>query len=82
MAGRAVSRQGQVRAWGALGMWVEGQGVGWVLAPDKGPTGFSVPKHFLLNVGFFKTLDTDLDGVVTFDLFKVGTLLGCGRGGC
>uniref|UniRef100_A0A452TWM3 Calpain-1 catalytic subunit n=1 Tax=Ursus maritimus TaxID=29073 RepID=A0A452TWM3_URSMA len=31
---------------------------------------------------FFKTLDTDLDGVVTFDLFKVGTLLGCGRGGC
>uniref|UniRef100_A0A8C8YJ58 Calpain-1 catalytic subunit n=1 Tax=Prolemur simus TaxID=1328070 RepID=A0A8C8YJ58_PROSS len=25
---------------------------------------------------FFKTLDTDLDGVVTFDLFKVGTSLG------
>lgn len=28
---------------------------------------------FLEHVGFFKTLDTDLDGVVTFDLFKVGT---------
>lgn len=31
---------------------------------------------FLEHVGFFKTLDTDLDGVVTFDLFKVGTSLG------
>uniref|UniRef100_A0ABI7ZXS7 Calpain-1 catalytic subunit n=1 Tax=Felis catus TaxID=9685 RepID=A0ABI7ZXS7_FELCA len=30
---------------------------------------------------FFKTLDTDLDGVVTFDLFKVGASLGRGRGG-
>lgn len=27
---------------------------------------------FLEHTGFFKTLDTDLDGVVTFDLFKVG----------
>lgn len=31
---------------------------------------------FLEHIGFFKTLDTDLDGVVTFDLFKVGTSLG------
>lgn len=34
------------------------------------------PRHLFLNTGFFKTLDTDLDGVVTFDLFKVGTSLG------
>lgn len=27
--------------------------------------------HLVLNTGFFKILDTDLDGVVTFDLFKV-----------
>lgn len=27
--------------------------------------------HLFLNTGFFKILDTDLDGVVTFDLFKV-----------
>lgn len=26
--------------------------------------------HLFLNTGFFKILDTDLDGVVTFDLFK------------
>jgi hypothetical protein len=31
----------------------------------------SFPEH----TGFFKTLDTDLDGVVTFDLFKVGFFL-------
>ena len=30
------------------------------------------PISFLEHTGFFKTLDTDLDGVVTFDLFKVG----------
>lgn len=35
---------------------------------------------FLEHTGFFKTLDTDLDGVVTFDLFKVGTSLGVGAG--
>lgn len=34
---------------------------------------------FLKHTGFFKTLDTDLDGVVTFDLFKVGTSLGLVR---
>lgn len=36
---------------------------------------------FLEHTGFFKTLDTDLDGVVTFDLFKVGLSSGRMREG-
>lgn len=32
--------------------------------------GILMPCYHFLNTGFFKTLDTDLDGVVTFDLSK------------
>lgn len=82
-AGRAVSPAATGEGLGCCGDGGgEGQGARWVLALRECPTEFSVPKHLLWNVGFFKTLDTDLDGVVTFDLFKVGTCLGCGRGGC
>ena len=38
---------------------------------DSSTSGLS-PRGHLEHTGFFKTLDTDLDGVVTFDLFKVG----------
>lgn len=70
--------QSQVRPWDTVGMCGEGQGTEGFLALPERPTDFSMPKP-LLNAGFFKTLDTDLDGVVTFDLFKVRTFLGCGR---
>lgn len=42
--------------------------------------GILMPCYHFLNTGFFKTLDTDLDGVVTFDLSKVGISLGVGEG--
>lgn len=40
------------------------------------PRSLSLTASLLQYTGFFKTLDTDLDGVVTFDLFKVGSSLG------
>lgn len=56
-----------MRVWGAVGRWRVRREVGPALELSPPPT-----SSFLEHTGFFKTLDTDLDGVVTFDLFKVG----------
>lgn len=74
----ALGQQGEVlpgcegtRVWDAMGRWRVRREVGPALALSPPPT-----SSFLEHTGFFKTLDTDLDGVVTFDLFKVGLFSG------
>jgi len=58
---------------GALGQQGEVEGeAGGGAGPRTRVSPSPPPISFLEHTGFFKTLDTDLDGVVTFDLFKVG----------
>lgn len=76
-AGRAAARlqQGHIgMLWGGGGE----AGRGWSWPCVNVPLSSQPTSSFLEHTGFFKTLDTDLDGVVTFDLFKVGPPLAGG----